>query len=123
MKILFIAVLILTTTPAFSWHRTGHMLVAQIAQNILLQTPLGTKVYQKAYSLLTPFSKYCGERQDPFIEAAVWPDKLFGDNVNAMFNWHFTDQILTSNNTQSNLPFLKKKFHRQLSIPESTHTT
>jgi hypothetical protein len=26
-----------------------------------------------------------------------------------MFNWHFTNQILLANNTQSNLPFLKKK--------------
>ena len=86
---------------AITWHQTGHMLVAQIAQNTLLQE--SPSIYESALNLLEPFSKFCGENTKPFIESATWPDKITNDTVLSMFNWHFSNQVISVDG--SSIPF------------------
>ena len=63
------------------------MTTAAIAQEILKEE--APEVLEKSIELLNLLKGFCGESNQPFVEAAVWPDKLFQDQNLMMFDWHF----------------------------------
>ena len=96
---LLLAVLLFSQTPAFAWHDTGHMVVAQIAYlrlspaakaqvDKLLVTPPGKRplihLCAGYYTAAT-----CEKTYDP-ITIAVWMDDFRGDSLNDTYDpWHY----------------------------------
>lgn len=94
--IIFILSLVLVSTVN-TWHETGHMMVAQIAKTILQKED--PAALQAAEDLLREFSKYAGEKNAPFVEAATWPDKIKEDHNKQMENWHWVSNIVVNDTT------------------------
>jgi hypothetical protein len=81
----------------FTWHETGHMMVAQIAKTILAKED--PAALAAATDLLQEFSKYAGEVDQPFVEAATWPDKIKEDHNKQMEGWHWVSNIVSNDTT------------------------
>ena len=87
-----ILLIVLTISSAVvSWHETGHMLTAAVAEEILkAEAP---EVLAKATELLSLFKEWAGEEDQPFVECATWQDKIKGDQNKMMEDWHFLSQF------------------------------
>lgn len=77
--------------PALGWWCTGHMLVAQIAQNDL--TTAAPEALEWAQTLVTDLpSELTHGISNTFVESACWPDDIKSYGLEAMNDWHFVDQ-------------------------------
>jgi len=76
------------------------MLTAEVARQILLKDD--PKALDAANTLLDLFKEWCGEEDQPFIEAATWPDKIKGDQNLMMDNWHFINTLHSIDGTPIN---------------------
>ena len=85
-------VTLLITSQTLQWHSQGHMLVAEIARQHLLTTSQGTAALNWANRLLRPLAPHCGEKFNPFVESATYPDKVGSLGWKTMSGWHFIDQ-------------------------------
>lgn len=100
MKLFTLALLqVLLVAQVLSWHETGHMLVAKVAEMNLIENG-HQEVVDKAVTLLELFSKFCGEDKYPFIEAATWPDKVKAGGARQMDDWHWISQLISIDGTQ-----------------------
>jgi len=90
LSISIILIVLTISSTVVSWHETGHMVTAAIAEQILLKE--APEVLTKANELLSLFKEWTGEADQPFIEAATWPDKIKEDNNKMMEDWHFISQ-------------------------------
>lgn len=70
-----------------AWHGNGHYMVAYIAQDYLTKT--NPDAFKWANDLLLPYTEMCGENLYPFVEAAVWPDKIKDQGWHTFDNHHF----------------------------------
>lgn len=73
-----------------TFHTTGHMVVARIAE-IELE---GTKMLQQMKEILAITGGFTKERDYPFIEAAPYPDDIKYIGVKTMNAWHFHDNYV-----------------------------
>jgi len=77
--------------PALSWWCTGHMLVAQIAQDDLAAE--APEALEWAQTLVTDLpSALTHGTSNTFVESACWPDDIKSYGLEAMNDWHFVDQ-------------------------------
>ncbi|CAG9319418.1 unnamed protein product [Blepharisma stoltei] len=75
----------------FGWWSTGHMLVAQIAQNVLQQE--NPEVLSIANQILSPlYGPLTHGISSSFVESAVWCDDIKSYNFDVYNNWHFIDK-------------------------------
>jgi hypothetical protein len=93
-----VALLVVAQSPAFAWHDTGHMLVAQIAYlnlspaarsrvDKLLVAPPGKRPL--IHLCATYYTPACDKIYDP-VTIAVWMDDFKGDSLNDEYeNWHY----------------------------------
>ena len=78
-------------TPALGWWCTGHMLVAQIAQDDL--TTEAPEALQWAQELAENLAgTLTHNTSNTFVESACWPDDIKAYGLEAMNDWHFIDQ-------------------------------
>jgi len=90
LAISIVLIVLSISSSVISWHETGHMVTAAIAQKILEDE--APEVLSKANELLDLFKEWCGENEQPFVEAATWPDKIKTDKNFMMEDWHFISQ-------------------------------
>ena len=87
-KVLICAVL---STPALGWWCTGHMLVAQVAQDDL--TTAAPAALQWAQELVENLAgPLTHNTSNTFVESACWPDDIKYYGLEAMNDWHFLNQ-------------------------------
>lgn len=91
-KILILLCLIFSTTT-FAWNSNGHRIIAEIAYANL--TPQAKKQIDKLTQQFDP--GYNGRSR--FLYAAIWPDKIKFDGVNAFDSWHFIDKGFSTDGT------------------------
>ncbi|HEY1403887.1 MAG TPA: S1/P1 nuclease, partial [Pyrinomonadaceae bacterium] len=96
--VVLVALLLGAQSPAFAWHDTGHMLVAQIAYlklspaakarvDKLLIAPQGRRPL--IHLCATYYTPTCEKIYDP-VTIAVWMDDFKGDSLNDEYeNWHY----------------------------------
>ena len=81
----------------FSWHPTGHFLVATIAQKEISKVdPTLVPYMESLLAVLSPFTK---EKKYPFVEEAEWADDIKYLNWKSFNNWHFYDNFYQKNDT------------------------
>jgi hypothetical protein len=73
-----------------SFHSTGHMVVARIAEIELG----GTRMYSQMMDVLGLLSPFTKERDHAFVECAPWADDIKYTGVNTMNVWHFHDNYV-----------------------------
>ena len=66
-----------------------HLLIAEIAKNILTKSELGQRALSWSREILHPYSEVCGEKYYPFVEAATWAGKIKQQNWRSMDDWHY----------------------------------
>ena len=66
-----------------------HLLIAEIAKNILSKSELGQRALSWSREILHPYSEVCGEKYYPFVEAATWAGKIKQQNWRSMDDWHY----------------------------------
>ncbi len=71
----------------YAWHGNGHYMVAYIAQDYLTKT--NPDALKWANDLLLPYTDMCGENLYPFVEAAIWADKIKDQGWHTFDNHHF----------------------------------
>lgn len=69
----------------YSWHEVGHMTIAAIARFHLQKTELGTQTMEWADLILKPLVKFTEENTCPFVEGAVWADRIGAGGWDSMF--------------------------------------
>lgn len=89
-SILYFTLLIVLPMIYKSFHTTGHMVVARIAE-IQLE---GTRMYSQMRDILAILSPFTKERNYPFVESAPWADDIKYTGVKSMSNWHFYDNYV-----------------------------
>ena len=72
------------------WWETGHMLVAQIAKQDLLENH--PNIYKRAEEISLFVKGLTDNLSDTFIESAVWMDDIKNDLFDSLFEWHFIDR-------------------------------
>lgn len=83
-----LALVILTVVGrSLAWHGNGHYMVAYIAQQYLLQT--NPDAFKWANDLLLPYTDMCGETFYPFVESAIWADKIKDQGWHVFDDHHF----------------------------------
>lgn len=82
----------------YAFHITGHMTLAQIAENVLKEE--SPDIYQRAVKLLIPYSRYTGEGKYPFVECAPWADRIVAAKADQTRTWHFDNEYLSLDGTK-----------------------
>lgn len=80
------------------------MTVATIAREHLAETEEGYYATQWADSILEPLVKFTSEKVCPFVEGAVWPDRIRAGGWSSMFQWHFKDNNIVEPKFKGKLP-------------------
>lgn len=93
MRNLFlITLLALLATTSVCWWELGHILVAQVAKDRLVQ--LGkTSALDKFTQLITALNNLTDGKSQTFIEAAVWADDIKSYGVKMFDEYHFTNVV------------------------------
>lgn len=95
--------IILLLSFAFSltncWWDQGHMLVAQIAKNLLIQE--NRTIFETAERITNILNKNSHGKISDFVESACYPDDVKGHGLTILDNFHFIDVpvYLPYNNT------------------------
>ncbi len=85
----FIIAIVLLIKSCFCWWDVGHMLVAKVAEVVLLrENPDAYDLANRISSVLNVFSH---GKVNNFVESACWPDDLKTYSLKLMDNWHFID--------------------------------
>jgi hypothetical protein len=88
LRTLSFTFLILFVTPIFAWNENGHMLVAKIDYE---------KLKPEAREKIDRLVGYLHQEYadiNTFPQAAVWADKLRGQQLDVYTHWHYIDQPL-----------------------------
>ena len=81
--------LVLLVTPALCFWSTGHMIIAKIAQNELMNSNSNLfDLVDREVKILSQWSK---EKDHAFVESATWADDNKGVAWMAFNGWHFVD--------------------------------
>lgn len=80
----------LMMVQVLAWWETGHMLVAQIAKQDLLENY--PNIYKRAEDISLFVKGLTSNLSDTFIESAVWMDDIKNEPWNSFFEWHFIDR-------------------------------
>ena len=100
-SIVFVMLLVAAT---YQWHNYAHLATARIARIELEKTSEGKEAVQWIESLLTPFSKMCGESMYPFTECSTWADKIKSQGWGSMFAWHFSNNYIRAPDVDASVP-------------------
>ena len=89
------------------WWDTGHMAVAQFAENRLKE--IGEEdALNKFTELVKGFENLTDGRTNTFVEAAVWPDDIKEYNASYFNDYHFTDIVLDPQNIFASMSQFQK---------------
>ncbi|KRX05349.1 Phospholipase C/P1 nuclease domain [Pseudocohnilembus persalinus] len=91
----FLIVILFLATQVLSWWENGHMLVAQIAKNELLNSRL--KVWNRANQLVKSMNGLDSDINDSFVTSAVWPDDIKDKAMNFWDLWHYYGRPINPN--------------------------
>lgn len=84
-------------TPVFAWNENGHLLVAKIAYE-----KLKPEARVKIDRLITYLHQEYADI-NTFPQAAVWADKLRGQQLDVYTHWHYIDQTLAKDGGNPNV--------------------
>lgn len=88
-------------SPLYAWNETGHMLVAKIAYE-----KLKPGVRSKIDHLIGYLNQEYGEIKT-FPQAAVWADKLRGQQLDVYTHWHYINQPLIKEGGNPNVNIIE----------------
>ena len=86
--ILIISALIVLTANA--WWAVGHMSVAEVAKQDLIER--FPEVYERAENISLMVKGLTNNLSDTFIESAVWMDDIKLAPWDSFFSWHFINK-------------------------------
>lgn len=85
----------------FCWWDLGHMLVAKVAENTLLEEfPEAHELANTITSILNVFSH---GKITNFVESACWADDVKENYLHEMDNWHFIDVPVNFTDTKKEI--------------------
>lgn len=96
LSALIFVMLSLFLSPALAWNENGHMLVAKIAYE-KLKPEARAKVDRLLGYLHQEYADI-----NTFSQAAVWADKLRGQQLDVYTHWHYIDQPLVKDGGNPN---------------------
>ena len=96
-NLLAIALIALLATTTLCWWEVGHIVVAQIAKDRLLQLGKNSAL-DKFTQLITAFNNLTDGRSQTFIEAAVWADDIKEYGIKMFDEYHFTNVVYDPEN-------------------------
>lgn len=89
MKVFTATLLFALFASSFGFWSTGHMIIAKIAENELMNDH--PDIYKMIDSDIKELSKYSKESKHPFVESSTWADDNKGVAWGAFNGWHFVD--------------------------------
>ena len=91
-NLILIVFLALFVSQATCWWELGHILVAQVAKDRLMQ--LGKNdAFRQINDLICAFNNLTDGTSNTFIEAAVWADDIKSFGVKMFDEYHFTNVV------------------------------
>lgn len=78
-------VVIFAANTVLGWHEVGHMTTAAIARYHLGKTEIGKKAMDWSDRILQPLVRFTEENVCPFVEGAVWADRIGAGGWDSMY--------------------------------------
>ena len=95
MLISFLVCFSILSAPSNCFWRTGHMVIARIAELELENT----KMMEQMLNILSIVGPYTKEDKFPFVESASYADYIMETGVKTMRDWHFRNTFINGSKT------------------------